>query len=56
MVQPCSLPHLWQREKPVLQESEFISRGYEHICEDLRTLGCRIWQPETEDLRIYERK
>lgn len=34
----------------------FISRGYEHICEDLRTLGCRIWQPETEDLRIYERK
>ena len=20
MVQPCSLPHLWQREKPVLQE------------------------------------
>lgn len=36
--------------------AEFISRGYEHICEDLRTLGCRIWQPETEDLRIYERK
>ena len=34
----------------------FISRGYEHICEDLRTLGCRIWQPGTEDLRIYERK
>ena len=33
-----------------------ISRGYEHICEDLRTLGCRIWQPGTEDLRIYERK
>ena len=23
----------------------FISRGYEHICEDLRTLGCRIWRP-----------
>ena len=20
VVQPCSLPHLWQREKPVLQE------------------------------------
>ena len=34
----------------------FISRGYEHICEDLRTLGCRIWQPGTEDLRTYERK
>ena len=27
-----------------IRRTEFISRGYEHICEDLEALGCRIWQ------------
>ncbi len=27
-----------------ITEAGFISRGYEHICEDLQALGCRIWQ------------
>lgn len=27
-----------------ITEAELISRGYEHICEDLQALGCRIWQ------------
>lgn len=27
-----------------IRGTEFISRGYEHICEDLEALGCRIWQ------------
>ena len=27
-----------------IAESGFINRGYEHICEDLQALGCRIWQ------------
>ena len=26
-----------------VKKAGFISRGYEHICEDLRTLGCEIW-------------
>ena len=31
-----------------ITDAGFISRGYEHICEDLRALGCRIWQsPDT---------
>jgi UDP-N-acetylglucosamine enolpyruvyl transferase len=27
-----------------ITEAELINRGYEHICEDLQALGCRIWQ------------
>ena len=27
-----------------IRGTEFISRGYEHICEDLEALGCQIWQ------------
>lgn len=27
-----------------IAEAGFINRGYEHICEDLQALGCRIWQ------------
>ena len=36
-----------------ITEAGFISRGYEHICEDLQALGCRIWQSSSrgfEDL------
>ena len=39
-----------------ITESGFIRRGYEHICEDLQALGCRLWQSGAEDLRIYEKK
>ncbi len=27
-----------------IRGADFISRGYEHICEDLEVLGCQIWQ------------
>lgn len=30
-----------------IRGAELIGRGYEHICEDLKALGCRIWQSGT---------
>lgn len=27
-----------------IQNAQLIGRGYEHICEDLKALGCQIWQ------------
>lgn len=30
-----------------IRGAELIERGYEHICEDLKALGCRIWQSGT---------
>ena len=31
-----------------IMDAQLIGRGYEHICEDLRALGCQIWQSSSK--------
>ena len=40
-----------------IRDAQLISRGYEHICEDLEALGCQIWSGShsAEGMNVYEK-